>query len=163
MNEPQTKFVVGVTPEQLPNDQFRQAYKFWLDARGADMVPLVPAIDPLKLPKNLLPDLSIISVEEGPKRFWVRLVGTRIVRAIDLDLTNTWGDDVPGGEEVRQGFERCIESRMPYYSEGPTIWSTNDYKTYHSLLLPFADAQGTIKRLLTYLQFHERSLKARSA
>ena len=89
-------------PEALPDQQgFRLIYDLWLKAKENRELPPVSALDPRAIPKNLLGDCSVMSIEDGPKRFYIRLVGTRIVEELGgINMTNSWGDDQPNAEDI---------------------------------------------------------------
>jgi len=139
--------------EALPNPHFERAYRFWLDAR-TDELPPETAIDPLKLPRELLAHVTIITVHDGPKRFFIRLVGTAIVNATGVELTGQYAEDIAVGESIVQRYSTCLAKRVPMYCEGPCLASLVDYKSYDCLVLPFGDAAGRVSRFLTYIEFY---------
>jgi hypothetical protein len=153
MNTKARHTISPVIFDQLPGESFRKAHAFWLEAKGNAELPPVCSIDPLKMPREILPDISLIAVEDGEKRLFVRLVGERIKSAVGFNRTHQWGEDAAKGEDVVRAYFHCIETRLPLYCEGPTVWSKHDYKIYKALLAPFAAPNGIIRRILTYLQF----------
>lgn len=144
--------IVVTGAEALPNQSFRRAYQFWLDSKAAQELPLVSSVSAARIPKDLLPNIAIAGVEEGSKRFHIRLVGTRTVQDVGFDATNTMGEDLAGGEEIIRIHEQCVATRSPILAQGRASWSPHDFKTYITLLLPFADGSGVIKRILSYVE-----------
>jgi len=140
-------------PEALPGQSFRLIYDHWAKAKHDRALPPISAISPHSLPKNLLGDCSIMSIEDGPKRFFIRLVGTRIAQALGFDITNTWGDDQPNAEEVKSACIQCVEDRRPLYSEISTAWAGNGYMRSKTLMLPYAGSDNSVRRILSYIQF----------
>ena len=146
-------FTTVQEPNVLPGADFRTIFNFWRDAKGDAELPPASAISAQKLPRALLGDCSIMSVEDGPKRFYIRLVGTRIVQHIGFDLTNSWGEDQVNAQEVISASELCVRSRLPLYTEISTGWAGNEYKHAKTLMLPYAAADNSVRRILSYVQF----------
>ncbi|MFZ1990847.1 MAG: PAS domain-containing protein [Alphaproteobacteria bacterium] len=146
-----TKPIEG--PEALPDQGFRLIYDHWMKAKREGELPPVSAITPHSIPKNLLGDCSVMSIEDGPKRFYIRLVGTRVAQALGLDMTNTWGDDQPNATEVKSACVQCVEERRPLYSEISTAWAGNSFMRSKTLMLPYAGPDKSVRRILSYIQF----------
>jgi hypothetical protein len=140
-------------PGALPGENFRLVYDLWHKAKGEHELPPASAISPKAIPKALLGDCSIVSVEDGPKRFLIRLVGTRIVQELGFDMTNSWGDDRPDAADARAACIQCIESRLPHYSETSTAWAGNEFKRAKVLMLPYAGADNSVRKILAYMEF----------
>ena len=140
-------------PEALPDEGFRLIYDYWLKAKRDRELPPVSAITPHAIPKNLLGDCTLMSIEDGPKRFFVRLVGTRVAQTLGFDMTNTWGDDRTDAPEVREACLQCVDSRRPLFSDISTAWAGNNYQRSKALLLPYAGPDNSVRRILTYVQF----------
>lgn len=139
----------------LPDERgFRLVYDLWLQAKRGNELPPVGAISPNAIPKSLLGDCSLMSIEDGPKRFYIRLVGTRIVEELGFDTSNTWGDDQPDAEDIIATCVKCVESRRPLYCNMSTAWAGNQFKQSRVLMLPYAGADGRVRRILSYIQFH---------
>jgi len=140
-------------PSLLAGQGFQLIYEFWLKSKGDRELPPARAIAPHAIPKPLLGDCSIMSVEDGKKRFHIRLMGTRVVQALGFDLTNCWGDDQPNAAEVIAACMNCVDSRLPLYSEISTAWAGHDFKRSKSLMLPYAGPDNSVRRILSYVQF----------
>ena len=145
--------IENVKLTDLPEGQFRVALQFWLDAKGEGILPPATAIDPLKIPRQLLPTLVVVSVEPGPKRLKFRLAGTAMVSATGVDLTGKFSEDVEGAEGTTQRVYAAIKSKTPYFYGGPLIWSPKDFKSYKALVMPFGNDAGEVTRFLGYNEF----------
>ncbi|MFZ1991399.1 MAG: hypothetical protein WAW96_16695, partial [Alphaproteobacteria bacterium] len=117
------------------------------------VIPLASSINPLQLPRALLPYLMLISVEEGPKKLLFRVVGTGIAEAIGFDPTGKFGEDVQGAGPTNERIYATMQTKKPYFYGGPLIWSSKDYKSYRSLVMPFGDEAGNVVRFLSYMEF----------
>lgn len=66
---------------------------YWQDATGARSMPSRRDIDPLAMPKHLLPHLELIDVIAAPeRRFRWRLIGTHVTAAVGQDCTGRFFD-----------------------------------------------------------------------
>ena len=126
---------------QVPNPLLRQLYRFWDDLRGRDAMPAYSQLDPLDIPRTILPHVFLNDVL-APNRFRVRLQGTEAVRQSGVDLTGRIVDEIDGAEGTQQRFETIVTTRSPYYCRVPLTWSPLDYKTYEAIVLPLADPDG---------------------
>jgi len=140
-------------PEALPDNSFHLIYSHWAKARREGELPPATAISPHSIPKTLLGDCTVMSIEDGPKRFFIRLVGTRVAQTLGFDMTNTWGDDQPNAPEVKAACVRCVEERRPLYSEISTAWAGNSYMRSRTLMLPYAGQNNSVRKILSYIQF----------
>lgn len=149
-------FIPNASLADMPNEQFHAALSFWFDHQAARALPLASLIHPGRLPRRLLPFLVMISVEPGPKRLLFRLVGTGVVDAIGYDPTGKFGEDIEGAGPTNERFFATLETKKPYFYGGPLIWSSKDYKSYRSVVMPFGDEAGTVVRFLSYTEFEPR-------
>lgn len=139
--------------EALPNERFKDAYGFWLNARGDFELPPQSAIKPENLPAGKLPRFTIVSVEGMPRRFRYRLLGSMVTRAWGEDLTGRFVDEMPNGYEMAERMEQCAQSRKPYYSQGPLKYAIYDFRSFEVLVMPFAGPDNEVSRLLIYNEF----------
>ncbi len=153
MNNRSAVMMAVQEPSALASDNFQVIYDFWRTAKAAHELPPISAISAQKIPRALLGDCSIMSIEDGPKRFFIRLVGTRIVQELGIDLTNSWGDDRENASDIYSACIQCVEDRVPLYTDMSTAWAGNQYKRAKTLLLPYAGADNAVRRILSYSQF----------
>jgi hypothetical protein len=151
-NKPSVVMTVD-RPSLLTGANFRHIYDFWLQAKGECELPPASAITPHAIPKGLLADCSIMSIEDGEKHFYIRLVGTRVVRALGVDLTGTWGEDQGNAPEVFAACVTCVQRRLPVYSDIATAWAGHDFKRSQTLMLPYAGTDSAVRRILTFIRF----------
>jgi hypothetical protein len=141
------------TPDDLPDGGLRAALAHWLDAKGGADLPPQAAIDPLRLPRMLLPHYCIMVFEEPDLRIRIKLVGTAIRQAVGENATGRFTDEIPGTERMTERLHKCRTMRQPYFSRSRMTWSPNDYKHVSALILPFAAPDGAVHRILTYSEF----------
>jgi hypothetical protein len=139
--------------KELDSELLRSAWKFWVEARGEARLPPVSAINPRRMPRALIPNISVIAIEDGPKRFLIRLVGNAVTTATGQNLAGRYAEDIKGGERTVQRFEACLASREPYYYEGNLTFAVHDFRLYKALVMPFGDEDGTVRRLFVVSDF----------
>lgn len=148
--------IESVALSDMPNQNFAAALQYWIDAKKDRVLPPPEAIAPSRLPRVLISSLTVLAVEDGPKRLRFRLFGTKLVDATGFDLTGKFGEDVIGAEETNARHYAAIEAKRPYLFNGPLTWSSRDYKGYTALVMPFGDEAGKVTRFLDYTEFERR-------
>jgi hypothetical protein len=92
-------------------------YRYWEAQCASRAVPRRADIDPADIP-TLLPNLQLIDVLDGGRRFRFRLVGTAIVTAFGAELTGRYFDEVMTAQRlaIAIGHYRLVcESMRPIY------------------------------------------------
>ncbi|MFZ1989535.1 MAG: PAS domain-containing protein [Alphaproteobacteria bacterium] len=137
--------------EALHGDKLKEAYSFWLEAKGDAELPPQSVIAPEKLPRAMLANFSIVTIESDVFRY--RLIGTLVTRAWGEDLTGRTVTEVNHGEEMAERMAACVKSRRPYYSQGPLKYAVYDFRSFRVLVMPFAGVHNEVSRLLIYNEF----------
>ena len=88
--------VAGVTTAmpEIDHPKLRQLYDYWDSKRAGRAMPARPDIDPLEI-RPLLTNLALIDVEQEPRRYRYRLVGTELVGILGQELTGKYLDEMP--------------------------------------------------------------------
>ena len=151
----QLKAVVhqDIEAEALPNERFREAYRFWLDLKGDRELPHDSQISLTNLPAGKASRYAIIGVEGMPRRYHYRLLGSMVTRAWGEDFSGRYADEMPNGHEMIERMELCVKSRKPYYSQGPLKYAVFDFRSFEVLVMPFADQDNAVSKLLVYNEF----------
>lgn len=129
----------------------RVAYDYWLEKRGGACFPPTSALDPLEIPREVLTNFTVIEVLEPGPRFLVRLTGAAVREAAGRDYTGQMVDQMPGAEEVGERFAWCVHHRKPYCVRSRLTWSTNDFRNYEALVLPFGEPGGPVRKLASVI------------
>src|SRR3546814_1218404 len=94
-------------------------YNYWKELRGSRPYPTRADIDPSMIPA-VLPNIGLFDVEDAPRRYRIRLMGTQIVTWYGCDITGRYLDEIDFGG--RTGFpfslldqvvDRCVPGPMP--------------------------------------------------
>lgn len=133
--------------DDVPNTVLCDLLDYWYALRGGSSMPAYKSLDPLEIPRPVLPHVFLNDVV-APNQFRVRLQGTESVRQSGIDLTGRLIHEIEGAEETQQRFEAAMRTKLPYYCRAPLAWSHLDYKTYEAIVLPLADIDGHAVRQL---------------
>jgi hypothetical protein len=94
-------------------------YTYWEAVRGGKDMPDRRDIDPVDMPRFILPHLALTEIHEDG-RLRVRLVGTEIARQHRRDTTGKFTDEYLHGEYldyVTSLYTQLHASRLPLFSE----------------------------------------------
>lgn len=151
--------------ETLEPDGFRRLLRYWLGARGDRPTPPVTAIDPLALPRDLLPMLVVLDCDASTGRLRVRLQGTGLVSLTGIDATGRYLDSLamPDLEDVEKRLGWCRDTGNPYVVSGPLTWADMHYRSYATLVLPFGGAAEGVRRLVLLTIAEDATAEAASS
>jgi hypothetical protein len=137
------KLQPGVSPQflgVLRGTPLEECFDFWRDRRQANDVPRKAAIDPVDMPRHILPNLFIYQ-KMADGRFRCRLAGTEICRVFRHNPTGLYLDDliVASAVSSRQRlFSRVLEQRIPVVYGGRLMHSEQSWLRFRRLLLPIS-------------------------
>lgn len=143
--------------DSLSCDYMRTLYDYWCETRGSEPIPPLKTLDPTLLPRNCLPYLSIVEVEQSPLRLRSRLSGTAVVEQLGVDQTGLYLDEIPRFAKQIERMEWCVRHGRPYLAEDAITFAPKDYKRYQVLILPFGDAGCGVQRIVGAFCFPDRS------
>lgn len=114
---------------------------YWSARRIEDALPLRSTIDPLDMPRRLLPFLSLAEPtgDEHVMRF--RLVGTELVQRFNRDATGKTTAEIYSGayrHHMEQLYATVIAKAQPLYAESTQRWAEEGMSRVRRLLLPVA-------------------------
>lgn len=143
---------------ELPAAGLRQLYHYWSELRGDRAGPARCDVDPVHIPREILPDLLLTEVVrgDGGRRYRFRLVGSRVVELAGRDPTRQFLDEaLPvafGYRDYIVGlYDALDDTRQPLYSRSSYMTfettQTPERET-HRLMLPLLDAAGALTHVL---------------
>jgi hypothetical protein len=136
--------------DAIPGEPMRRLYRYWQSKCDAHAMPARADIDPVDFPWAL-GNVCLIELEREPPRLRYRLVGTRLLRPADADLTGRFVDDIPS-PELRELVRRHLTEAAA--TAAPNLYRmtvTNEYGPhgYVRLALPLRGADGKVAMILT--------------
>jgi hypothetical protein len=155
--------VAGMSFKRICGDAFldlctpriRRFHQYWLEMRGARLMPARADIDPSAI-KALLPGIILIDVRYQPLALTYRLVGTDEVLARGADPTgqdvlgNVYADD-PG--EMLRTYQLVIETRDVVYQEEPGVTHSPRLSERGMLVTPLSSDGTTVDKIFAFVDY----------
>ncbi len=135
--------------DQIIDDRHRTLLDYWVKKRGQRQMPDRVDLDPIDIPK-LLPDIGLLDVIEGGRRFYFRVVGSNINRSFGHDYTGHYLDDVaPIGysQFITLLYRKVVETRCPIYSLGKCRYRDSSVRSIQRLLLPVTKGSDNVDQI----------------
>jgi hypothetical protein len=145
----------------LVGPHIQSFFDYWDGLRGARAMPERSDVDPLDVPRPLLPNLYIL-VRDDDGGFRFRLGGTRLVEIFGRDITGKRIEDVLRDEvlaNARRSYERVIERGKPSHSRA--LYCPESGGTpfvYQRLTLPLGSGTETTHLLGAVYLYREGQL-----
>lgn len=137
----------------MPSPVLRDLLSYWIDNKNGNDIPATTAIDPLLIPTICLPYVSVLSVEQNPIQYYIRLTGTAICDAFGYDPTGRYIHEIGDAPHPDPRLTWCLENRAHYIVKDDFAWRGDKYKHYHALALPFADTDNNLSRIVIAFWF----------
>lgn len=123
---------------------------YWSAQRGGHPLPPRAAIDPLGMPRRLLPHLALVEPTGRDLEVRFRLVGTELVQRFRRDATGKTSRDLyPQGSDygsyMEQIYSSVIEFGQPLYVENTRRFAEEGSGRVRRLLLPVAAEAGSLR------------------
>lgn len=111
---------MSAMPARIADPLLLQLFDYWNSRRDGRPVPDRRDIDPVDMPRRLLPHLLLVELHGAVPRIRYRLVGTAICARYGADFTGTWLDEVSGAEYrhlLEDLYRRMRDTGRPIYTE----------------------------------------------
>ena len=130
---------------------------FWRGRRQAGQTPRKSAMDPVEMPRRILPNLFIYQqMEDG--RFRCRLAGTELCRVFRHNPTGLYLDGlvVPGAVASRQRlFTQVLERELPVVYGGRLVHTPESFVRFRRLLLPVSATGARADHVFGMVVFYD--------
>lgn len=137
----------------LEHPTLRAALDVWTVARGSRPMPARVDIDPLRMPREILPHILLIEVEHAPRqRFRWRLIGTHITGTLGRDSTGRYLDELyePEAEAcLLTGPRWAMEHRRPVRTLGSASLRDEPFLQLECIHMPLSDDGACVSMILT--------------
>ena len=128
-------------------------YEYWLETCGDRLMPMRADIDPTKMPRGVLPGISIVEVVQDDRRYVYRLVGTGEVEVRGNDPTGKSvleGFFAPSAVDALACYDRVVETRAPLLDPLPFTAPNGKFVTEETLFLPLSEDGTNVNKILVY-------------
>jgi len=139
--------------EELPHISLRKAYQYWLDIKGDRLMPSRANLNPADI-VDLLSCLTLVDVENDPRRYKMRLVGTETVKAMGQEITGKYLSEIYKGEfYLKDRYDWLVSEKRPYWYIGKLMWAQKSYVEYSVIGLPMSDDDENVNILMFVMHF----------
>ncbi len=135
--------------DQIIDDRHKALLDYWTGKREQRLMPDRSDVDPIDIPK-LLPDIGLLDVIDGGRRFYFRVVGSNINRSFGHDYTGHYLDDVaPIGysQFITLLYRKVVQTRCPVYSLGKCRYRDSSVRSIQRLLLPLTKGREDVDQI----------------
>lgn len=131
------------------HDHLNTVLEWW---RGAGAPAPISALSPFVLPKAVLPRTALIDIEQSPRRYRFRLVGTGTYEDFGSDVTGRYVDELVDPEGlgiVLAGMDAPTDTATPHFASRCFMTRRGTQVCCFRLLLPLVDREDRVTRLLS--------------
>ena len=135
-------------------------YEYWLSKCGRRPMPRRSDIDPVDMPRGLLPFINLVDVVDDERRYVYRLVGTGDVDVRGQDPTGKSvleGFFAPRAEDALACYDRVVATRAPFLDPEPFVAPNGKYVMEETIFLPLSDDGVKVNMVLVFS--HSRDLR----
>jgi hypothetical protein len=144
---------------QLPADavepEFATLYDYWRGKCRGGRLPARRDIDPLDLPRSMLPNMLLLDVEHGgaAPRFRVRLAGTGFVSLYGFEVTGRYFDELAPPTAIAplmEALHAIVATREPRYLASPLTAPNKNFRWIKRFALPLAEDGDTVDMVIAW-------------
>lgn len=128
-------------------------YDYWLVQCAGRRMPRRGDIDPLGIPRHLLPFISLVEPVADERRYVYRLVGTADVQVRGFDPTGKSiheGHLAPNADDAIGRYDRVVATAAPLVDATPYVEDGSRYRTEEAIFLPLSDDGATVNMILVF-------------
>ena len=131
--------------DRIQSDVLGQLFEYWDEKRDHRSAPSRENIDPAQM-VEFLSNVFLIDVEEEPRRYRVRLMGTALVHWYGRDLTGCHVDEIT--DQVLAALDELVMIWEPWRVTGEYEKETGRAIVYELLALPLSSDGATVNMIL---------------
>lgn len=128
-------------------------FRYWDGARGGKPMPTRGDVDPVDMPKHLLPNLFLVEVVDGGWRFKFRLAGSESTMAAGRSMTGRHVDEVNPNkayaEYVSNLYRRVMERRRPVLSVSNFGLPDQEHRVTQRIMCPLSPDGETVTMVIS--------------
>jgi hypothetical protein len=132
-------------------------YSYWDRKRSGRALPDRRDIDPVEIPRPLLPFLFMVELADTPPRWRYRLMGTKMVERLGVDLTGRFHDEALGSKYANyltQLNSEIRQIRRPLYTESVLKTEDGDTLLTKRMLVPLTAGGDEVAMILGAQTYH---------
>lgn len=128
-------------------------YQYWLNKRGARLMPRRSDIDPTEMPSQLLPGISLVDVVPDDRRYVYRLMGTAEVQVRGFDPTGKSvleGFLAPDVDDALGCYDKVVSMRTPLVDPIPFRAADGRYVSEETIFLPLSEDGVNVNKIMVF-------------
>ncbi len=125
--------------------------RYWHALRGDRGIPHFLDFNVNDVPREALPYMSLLEVENNPRRYRYRLAGTSVVAAYGQDLTGQYLDELDIGgryESYVHNFNEAADNLVVNRTSDQYMLESGRLYSFEGHLYPFEGVQGGVSRII---------------
>ncbi len=130
--------------DDLHDQRLRRLLDYWNALRGETAMPAKSAIDPVDF-RFVLGYVTLVDVEDAPRRYHFRLDGSILARLSGVDYTGRYLDELGMPDYIdfiAAGYDLVVASRKPYAYRKEGDFDAKSFAE-ETLILPLGEAAAT--------------------
>lgn len=142
-------------PADAVEPEFATLYDYWRGKCRDGRLPARCDIDPLDLPRSMLPNMLLLDVERADTapRFRVRLAGTGFVALYGFEVTGRYFDELAPAAAIAplmEALHTIVETREPRYLASPLTAPNKNFRWIKRFALPLAADGETVDMVIAW-------------
>ncbi|NIA67634.1 PAS domain-containing protein [Pelagibius litoralis] len=136
--------------DRIRSEMIRCLYDYWSNLLAGRQAPARSDVDPRAMPR-ILPHLGLFDVENDPRRYRVRLMGTNVVEWYGCDVTGHYLDEIDLGLNPGTVFsilDHVVRSMTPAHMVSEYTKQDGRRIRCERIVLPLSDNQRQVNMLL---------------
>ena len=105
---------------------------------------------------GLLSHIVLLEVRHDPLDFKYRIIGETVLLHFWRNYTGLWLSEIDHQSENSMLYavlQQAVVERQAIYGKTPYVGPKQDFRENREVVLPLADTQGTVVRLMVFLEF----------
>ncbi len=125
--------------------------RYWHQLKGVRKIPRFLDFNINDVPGNALPYMSLLQVENNPRRYRYRLAGTSVVAAYGQDLSGVYLDEIDTGgryDRYVHNFNEVTDDRVVNRTTDKYLMENGRLYSFDGHLYPFEGVGGDVSRII---------------
>ncbi len=139
----------------ITTDAHKRLLAYWEEVRGPYLLPAKADLDMAQL-IPVLPNIVLFSVQTDPIDFIYKIIGEEALNNFTSNFTGKAISEVPGkgpGSKIFETLKFIVETGQPNLLKVPYVGPNRDFKTIHTLALPFAEDRNNVDKIMILVEF----------
>ena len=150
--EQQTNFLEVLSTR---SSVIRDGFAYWDSLRQGEDTPRRKEFNPFDVPP-LMPHMILIEVQQEPRDFRYRVIGSVVLDHVAKNLTDFWMSEIEHQKAPSRIWTSCnhvTETCYPILSRIPYVGPDADFIYSEDVILPLLNDEREVVNLLTFVSY----------